>query len=89
MTEYDLAPFRRQLGIVPQEPFLFTGTIRDNIAYGRPGATDAEVEAAARAVGAHDVIAGLPGGYRHAVSEARPLAIGRSASAHRPRPRHT
>ena len=42
---------------VPQEPFLFSGTIRDNIAYGRPDATDAEVEAAARAVGAHDLIA--------------------------------
>ena len=42
---------------VPQEAFLFTGTIRDNIAYGRPDATDAEVEAAARAVGAHDFIA--------------------------------
>ena len=46
----------RQLGYVPQEPFLFRGTIRDNIAYGRPDATDAEVEAAARAVGAHDFI---------------------------------
>jgi ATP-binding cassette subfamily B protein len=54
---------------VPQEPFLFSGTIRDNIAYGRPSATDAEVEAAARAVGAHDVIAGLPGGYLHVVGE--------------------
>ena len=50
---------------MPQEAFLFTGTIRDNIAYGRPDATDAEVEAAARAVGAHDFIAAaarrLPG----------------------------
>ena len=53
----DLGAFRRQLGVVPQEAFLFTGTIRDNIAYGRPDATDAEVEAAARAVGAHDFIA--------------------------------
>ncbi|MGI8711262.1 MAG: ABC transporter ATP-binding protein, partial [Acidimicrobiales bacterium] len=49
----DLAAYRQQLGVVPQEPFLFAGTIRDNLAYGRPGATDAEVEAAARAVGAH------------------------------------
>jgi ATP-binding cassette subfamily B protein len=59
----DLTGFRRQLGYVPQEAFLFGGTIRDNIAYGRPGASDAEVEAAARAVGAHDVVARLPGGY--------------------------
>ena len=70
------AAFRRQLGYVPQEAFLFTGTIRDNIAYGRPDATDAEVEAAARAVGAHDFIAELPGGYLHEIAER-----GRSLSA--------
>jgi len=72
----DLLPFRRQLGYVPQEPFLFTGIIRDNISYGRPASTDAEVEAAARAVGAHDFISQLPGGYRHQISER-----GRSLSA--------
>jgi len=65
----DLAAYRSQLGVVPQEPFLFAGTIRDNLAYGRPDATDAEVEAAARAVGAHEVIATLPGGYLHVVGE--------------------
>ncbi|HET8602044.1 MAG TPA: ABC transporter ATP-binding protein, partial [Segeticoccus sp.] len=65
----DSAAYHRQLGYVPQETFLFTGTVRDNIAYGRPEATDAEVEEAARAVGAHDVIAGLRGGYLHEVSE--------------------
>jgi ATP-binding cassette subfamily B protein len=59
----DLHDFRSRLGYVPQEPFLFTGTVRDNIAYGRPEASDADVEAAARAVGAHDVVAALPGGY--------------------------
>ncbi|MEO9140386.1 MAG: ABC transporter ATP-binding protein [Jatrophihabitans sp.] len=59
----ELGEFRSHLGYVPQEAFLFTGTIRDNIAYGRPAASDAQVEAAARAVGAHDVIADLPGGY--------------------------
>ncbi|HEX3932709.1 MAG TPA: ABC transporter ATP-binding protein [Nocardioides sp.] len=64
-----LAGFRSRLGYVPQESFLFTGTIRDNIAYGRPDADDAEVEAAARAVGAHDLVAGLPGGYLHQISE--------------------
>jgi ATP-binding cassette subfamily B protein len=64
-----LPDFRSRLGYVPQESFLFTGTIRDNIAYGRPEATDAEVEAAARAVGAHDLVASLPGGYLHEISE--------------------
>jgi ATP-binding cassette, subfamily B, bacterial len=67
--DYDLTAYRRRLGVVSQEPFLFAGTLRDNIAYGRPTATDAEVEAAARAVGAHDVVATLPGGYRHVVGE--------------------
>ena len=72
----DLGAFRRQLGVVPQEAFLFTGTIRDNIAYGRPDASNAEVEGAARAVGAHDFIAALAGGYLAPVSER-----GRSLSA--------
>ncbi|HEX9547571.1 MAG TPA: ABC transporter ATP-binding protein, partial [Acidimicrobiales bacterium] len=72
----DLGAYRRSLGYVPQEPFLFSGTIRDNIAYGRPSATNAEVEWAARAVGAHDFIAGLPGGYLHVITER-----GRSLSA--------
>ena len=69
LRQVDLGAFRRQLGYVPQEAFLFSGSIRDNIAYGRPDASDAEVERAARAVGAHEFIAGLPGGYRHEVSE--------------------
>ena len=65
----ELGAYRRHLGVVPQEAFLFTGTVRDNIAYGAENATDAEVEAAARAVGAHDFVASLPQGYRTAVSE--------------------
>jgi ATP-binding cassette subfamily B protein len=69
LADLDLGAFRRQLGYVPQEAFLFSGTVRDNIAYGRPEATDAEVEGAARAVGAHPFIAGLPGGYLHPVTE--------------------
>jgi ATP-binding cassette subfamily B protein len=64
-----LHDFRSRLGYVPQESFLFTGTIRDNIAYGRPDASDLEVEAAARSVGAHDFIATLHDGYHHAISE--------------------
>jgi ATP-binding cassette, subfamily B, bacterial len=66
---YDLASYRHRLGVVPQEPYLFPGTVRDAIAYGRPSATDAEVEAAAHAVGAHEMIARLPGGYLHMVGE--------------------
>ncbi|MDP8911166.1 MAG: ABC transporter ATP-binding protein/permease [Actinomycetota bacterium] len=54
---------RRQLGIVPQEGFLFAGTVHDNIAFGRPGATRAQVIAAARTVGADDFISRLEGGY--------------------------
>jgi ATP-binding cassette, subfamily B, bacterial len=76
LRDLDLERFRQQLGFVPQEAFLFTGTIRDNIAYARPDATDAEVEAAARAVGAHDFIARLPSGYHQPVVER-----GRSLSA--------
>jgi ATP-binding cassette subfamily B protein len=60
---------RGQMGIVPQEAFLFSGTIRDNIAFGRSDATPADVEAAARAVGAHDFIAGLEHGYDTEVGE--------------------
>jgi ATP-binding cassette subfamily B protein len=60
---------RSQLGIVPQESFLFSGTIRDNIAFGRPDAGDEEVRAAAQAVGAHDFIERLPDGYDTEVGE--------------------
>ncbi len=52
-----------QIGIVPQESLLFTGSVRDNIRYGRPDATDDEVVAAAKAAQAHDFIMELPGGY--------------------------
>jgi ATP-binding cassette, subfamily B, bacterial len=69
LRELDLTGYRHRLGVVPQEPYLFAGTVRDAIAYGRPEATDAEVEAAARAVGAHRMIAALPGGYLAPVAE--------------------
>jgi ATP-binding cassette, subfamily B, bacterial len=69
LRSLELGAYRRHLGVVPQEAFLFTGTVRDNIAYGAENATDAEVETAARAVGAHDFVASLPQGYRTAVSE--------------------
>jgi ABC-type multidrug transport system fused ATPase/permease subunit len=60
---------RSQMGIVPQEAFLFSGTIADNIGFGRPDATDQEIEAAARAVGAWDFIAALPEGPATEVGE--------------------
>ncbi|WP_030344657.1 ABC transporter ATP-binding protein [Streptomyces californicus] len=65
----DSTAYRHRLGVVPQEAYLFAGTVRDAIAYGRPDATDAQVEAAARAVGAHEMIATLEGGYLHEVAE--------------------
>ncbi|MFI2612839.1 ABC transporter ATP-binding protein [Kitasatospora sp. NPDC018619] len=68
LTRYDLAQYRHRLGVVPQEAYLFAGTVREAIAYGRPEASAAEVEAAARAVGAHDMIVRLPGGYEHEVA---------------------
>ena len=77
IRELGLSAYRQQLGVVPQEPYLFPGTVRDAIAYGRPDATDAEVEAAAGEVGAIEMIAGLPGGFRHEVAErGRNLAAG-------------
>jgi len=69
VRDLDLTSYRHRLGVVPQEAYLFPGTVRDAIAYGRPDATDAEVEAAARAVGAHEMIATLEGGYLHEVAE--------------------
>jgi ATP-binding cassette, subfamily B, bacterial len=69
VRDLDMAAYRQQLGVVPQEPYLFPGTVRDAIAYGRPDASDAQVEAAARGVGAIEMISRLPGGFRHTVTE--------------------
>jgi ATP-binding cassette, subfamily B, multidrug efflux pump len=60
---------RKQMAMVLQEPFLFSGSIHDNIAYGKPGAAREEVEAAAKAVHAHEVIAALPKGYDTVIGE--------------------
>ncbi|MCW5852948.1 MAG: ABC transporter ATP-binding protein [Anaerolineae bacterium] len=60
---------RRQMGMVLQDTFLFSGTIGDNIRYGRPEATDEEVEAAARLVNAHDFISRQPDGYKTPILE--------------------
>jgi ATP-binding cassette, subfamily B, bacterial len=69
VRRYPLAAYRQRLGIVPQEPHLFTGDVAANIAYARPDASPAEIEAAARAVGALDLVRALPGGFRHPVGE--------------------
>src|SRR5262249_34039210 len=77
VRDYDLPAYQQDLGVVPQERYLFAGTVRDAIAYGRPHASDAEVEAAARGVGAIEMISRLPGGFRHEVAErGRNLASG-------------
>jgi ATP-binding cassette subfamily B multidrug efflux pump len=69
VRDVTIESLRSQIGIVLQDTFIFSGSIRDNIRYGRPGATDAEVEAAARSVRAHDFIAHLPNGYETEVEE--------------------
>jgi len=69
LDEYTLRALRRNVGVMSQDSFLFSGTIRENIRYGRLDATDAEVEAAARAIHAHDFIVKLKEGYDTPVSE--------------------
>ncbi|NIU62906.1 MAG: ATP-binding cassette domain-containing protein, partial [Pseudomonas stutzeri] len=69
VREFAVADYRRHIGLVLQEPFLFYGTIAENIAYGKPGATRAEIEAAARAAHAHEFILRLPLGYDSLVGE--------------------
>jgi ATP-binding cassette subfamily B protein len=66
---FDLHEYHRHLGIVPQIPFLFSGTVADNIRYARPEATDEEVEAVARNIGSGDWLEGLPEGLQTAVGE--------------------
>ena len=70
VRDVTLASLRAQVALVTQEPFLFDDTVRANIAYSRPGASDAEIEAAARAAAAHDFITALPDGYATRVGEA-------------------
>ncbi|HET8930356.1 MAG TPA: ABC transporter ATP-binding protein [Acidimicrobiales bacterium] len=69
VRDLTLASLRRQVGIAFEEAFLFSGSVRDNIAYGRPAASDAEIESAARSAQAHDFIAALPDGYDQPVGE--------------------
>ena len=69
VRSYDLTEYRHRLGVVPQEAYLFSGTVADAIAYARPSASLDEIVGAAQAVGAHDMITRLPGGYDHEVGE--------------------
>ena len=69
VRELKIAELRRALAIVAQEPVLWAGTIRDNIAYGREGVTEQEIEAAARDAHAHDFITGFPEGYATIIGE--------------------
>jgi ABC-type multidrug transport system fused ATPase/permease subunit len=64
-----LADLRRNIAVVLQETLVFDGTVRENIAFGRPGATDADVEQAARAADAHDFVAGLPASYDERIGQ--------------------
>jgi ATP-binding cassette subfamily B protein len=69
VRDYDLVGFRKRLGVVPQEPHLFTGDVADNVRYGRPDASDARVELAVREVGALPMVAGLSHGFHHPLGE--------------------
>ncbi|MGN6371299.1 MAG: ABC transporter ATP-binding protein [Phycisphaerae bacterium] len=69
IRNYSLKALREAIGIVQQDSFIFSGTVRDNIAYGRPDASDAEVIAAAEAANAHEFISKLPDGYNTMLGE--------------------
>nr|WP_073254303.1 ABC transporter ATP-binding protein [Cryptosporangium aurantiacum] len=69
VRRYRLADYRSRLGVVPQEPHLFTGDVASNVSYGRPASVPAQVEHASRAVGAIGMVGSIRGGFRHPVSE--------------------
>jgi ABC-type multidrug transport system fused ATPase/permease subunit len=69
LSELKLREYRRHLGVVMQDNFLFDGTVRENIAFTKPGATNEEVEAVAKIANAHDFISGFPQGYDTIVGE--------------------
>jgi ATP-binding cassette subfamily B multidrug efflux pump len=69
ISDVTLASLRRQVGFVQQDTYLFSGTVADNIRYGRLDATDSEVEEAAKAVSVHDFILALPEGYKTKLGE--------------------
>jgi ATP-binding cassette subfamily B protein len=69
VRSFTLESLRRQIGVVLQDSLLFAVSVRENIAYGRPGATDAEVEAAARLANAHEFVSAMPQGYDTVLGE--------------------
>jgi ATP-binding cassette subfamily B protein len=69
VRDVTLASLRREIGVIAQDPFLFSATVRDNIAFGRPDATDEEIEQAARAAQAHEFVLELPEGYETVIGE--------------------
>ncbi len=69
VTEYRIAELRRQISMVLQPPLVFPLSVKDNIAYGRPGADDAEIEQAARLARIHDLVRSLPQGYDTVIGE--------------------
>ncbi|MEN8839651.1 MAG: ATP-binding cassette domain-containing protein, partial [Octadecabacter sp.] len=69
LRDLDRADFRRHMALVPQDPVIFAASARENIRFGRPDATDSEVETAAKAAAAHDFLSALPEGYDSYVGE--------------------
>jgi ABC-type multidrug transport system fused ATPase/permease subunit len=69
VRDVTLASLRREIGVIAQDPFLFSATVRENIAFGRPEASDEEVERAARLAQAHDFVAALPDEYETVIGE--------------------
>ena len=86
VRDVTLDSLRKNIGIVQQDVFLFIGTIRENIAYGRPDATQEDIERAAKAARIHDFIVSLPLRLRGVGGRARRDALGRPEAAHRHRP---
>jgi ABC-type multidrug transport system fused ATPase/permease subunit len=69
VRDVTLTSLRREIGVIPQDPFLFSTTVRENIAFGRPGMTDAEIERVARLAQAHEFVERLPQGYETVIGE--------------------
>jgi ATP-binding cassette subfamily B protein len=69
VRDVTLASLRREIGVIPQDPFLFSTTVRENISFGRPEMTDAEIERVARLAQAHEFVERLPQGYETVIGE--------------------